>query len=422
MFPDTAGDTSNCSLSAYFNNARVQQQLARGESGVAPAAAAAVDALAAVAGGVHTQFGRAAAAVRAALAHAPETAAQQGRGAQRLLERQGDGGAGGDGSDAPRRQQRQQHQDWDADDRPAPEQWPPAGLPGGVEAAYDFAEGAHAGHPRDNSWADPLPRGIGGGGGWGAGGDISADEDERQAEGRTGAADAWMRRPGQLAGAGRQQEQLQQLQRQLPRQVVEVIGALQRALPRGVDPAGAAKLAAAAVGALALAACVLRGAPAPSGAHARSATPVAAATAAAALDAGSAARLVRSYQEARWQALGPDWDSSALPAVADGSALSHLRAQCDQYASRGWFQRFKLGGLRVSRVHPEGPGAARVEASLRESSSMFGVDGRRAESVASEYDVEYRVAAGADGRWRVTSSKVLGKEPGGGGLGGLFGR
>lgn len=131
---------------------------------------------------------------------------------------------------------------------------------------------------------------------------------------------------------------------------------------------------------------------------------------------------IHKQQEAKWRALGPDWDTSALEAVAGDAALSHLRGASDSYASRGWFQRFRLHGLRVGAVTATGPGSARVEASVRESSSMYGVDGRRGDSVTSEYGVVYRLRAGADGRWRVANFKVVGKEPGGAWLAKLFGR
>lgn len=176
---------------------------------------------------------------------------------------------------------------------------------------------------------------------------------------------------------------------------------------------------AAAVGALALAALALQRV---GGRHHEAAPPAAAAIASTAgLDAAAAARLVRGYQEAKWRALGRDWDTSALGNVACGAALSHLRGASDQYASRGWFQRFRLRALAVGGVAHLGPGDARVDASVSEASSVYGVDGRCGDSVTSDYDVVYRMKRGGDGRWRVANFKVVGKEPAGGWLARLFG-
>lgn len=398
MFPDTAADAANCSLSAYFNNTRVQQQLARGESGVAPAAAAVAGTLAAVAGGVQGGFGRAAAVVRKALAPAPAAAPAAAQG---LMER-GDGG-GGNGWDSPRAPHRQQ---WEEDAQPYPEQWPPAGMARGaayLDVAADVPEGP--GRYAD-AWDEPLPRRAARSpGGEGVGYEQQAgDQEHAPAE-----SEQWMRRPG--------------AQRRQPQgALAQALERLEGLLPPGVAPAKAAAAAAGLLASVALAACAMQG----RGAAAAAATAPAAAFTAASIapvfDAAAATKLLRAFQEARWRALGPDYDASLLQSVAEGAALQHLRAQSNQYASRGWFQRFKLAGLRVTGVHPAGPGAARVEAAVRESSSMFGVDGRRGGEAASEYDVVYRVAAGSDGRWRVASFKVLGKEPGEGGLMGWLGR
>ncbi|GBF92621.1 hypothetical protein Rsub_05235 [Raphidocelis subcapitata] len=402
MFPDTEADALNCSLSTYFNNARVQQLIMRSEAVPAVAAGVVVNTFAAVAGGVQGLSGRAAAAVKAALsapAAATATAAAPARGARPEPTGGGRGqwdGAGAGGGDA----------------GGYPDQWPPSPI---VRGAIDVAADAFEALP-------PPPPPRHGGAEW-----------DRRGGQQAGAGDGWTE--ADAAEAANELGELRHRRGALPVEPepwAAARPAAQQQPPwaaplRALAAAAAAVMSrpavAALVGGAALAACVLlsrdgSGAPL----SAARAGGAAAASASAGLNSAAAARLVRGYQEARWAALGPDWDASALAAVADGQALAHLRSQSDQFSSRGWFQRFRLHGLSVNGVHPAGPGAARVEATLRESSSMYGVDGRRADSVTSEYDVVYRVRAGSDGRWRVTNFKVLGREPGGGVLGGLFGR
>jgi hypothetical protein len=426
MFPDTAADAMSSTLSAYFGNARVQQQLMRAESAAAPAAAAGAiaDTFAAVADSLHGQFGRAAKTVKAALAQ-PEPVAVKSReraasaaggGQRQRFGGSADGGGGfGDADGGPPRfaraavEQRElpgqrgplQYPDEPGYGEQYPEQWPaPAGgRGGGSGAAMDIG-------------VDPLDAPAGGrrygDDRWEAGVDSAIEEASRQRRGEPMGADQdpWGSRPA----AGRQ----------APGRAWAAAAAAQPAGPaawlaRLLRPAAAALVGGAV---LALTLNAARGRPAAYVAGDPAAAQQAGSSSAV-FDAAAATRLVRSYQEARWRALGPDWDTSALDAVADDQALSHLRTQSDQYAARGWFQRFRLTGCSVASVQPAGPGAARVAATVKESTSMYGVDGRRADSVTSEYDVVYRVKAGSDGRWRVTNFKVMGKEPG---AKGWFGR
>lgn len=477
MFPDTASDAVNCNLSAYFNNSRVQQQLARSDSAIVPAAGAAAGAiastLAAVAGDVQGQFGRAAAVVRAALA-APQPGSAGGIKAQRqgattlLREREEDhipvrrgGSAGGWGSGGRESPSWQHQQHWrgerEGEVRQYPEQWPPGAVArgGAIDVMADPVVDAGAHTPASSAdWDDPISAGHTHArwGGAGARGIEGLEDGEglegrgpeelplRHGAGRSLQEGGFGRSPEPWGRAGAGSEQQQQRRRQSP--VVRALAPVARGaqalwwavqqrlpLPRG---AAGRKFAAGLIGAAAVVilATQARSPATAAGTHAsagaaRQLQPLAATAAApaasAVFDRAAATRLVRAYQEARWRALGPDWDTAALDAVADGQARAHLRSQSDQYASRGWFQRFKLTGCEVTGVHPAGPGAARVEATLRESSNMYGVDGRRADSVATEYDVVYTMTAGADGRWRVSGFKVLGKEPGaglGGGVGG----
>ena len=416
MFPDTAPDALDSSLSAYFNSARVQQALLRGGGAgggvvaAAPAAAGAVaSAVAAVAGGVTGGIGRAAAAVKAAIAGAT-TEVQSGGGASTAVMARGGGGGGGGGAFGGRQQR--QWQDAGADGaHGTPEQWAP---PAGVDAIGALPPSGRS---------SPAP---------GAAGrydaafdDLIAEEGASSAARRRGGAsaladaDPWAR--GASAAGTR------------PAWGVAEAGVAQPAWQVLIARAAALlgrPAVAGAVGGVVLAALALQaigGRRNGAGATATPAAPwpaaaVATSSRAGTLDAGAAARLVRGYQEAKWRALGPDWDASALEAVADGAALAHLRAASDQYAARGWFQRFRLHACGVRAVTPAGAGAARVEATVKESSSMFGVDGRRGDSATSEYDVVYRAKRGADGRWRVTNFKVVGREPGAGGwLARLFG-
>lgn len=52
-----------------------------------------------------------------------------------------------------------------------------------------------------------------------------------------------------------------------------------------------------------------------------------------------------------------------------------------------------------------------VLATLEESASLFGVDGRQADAYQSVYDTEYKMIKCADGAWKIAESKVIGQEP-----------
>jgi hypothetical protein len=410
MFPDTAADALGCSLSTYFNNTRVQQELRRAENAAVPAAAAGAIAntLAAVADGMQGQFGRAAAVVKAALqtapAAAPAAAPQRAQAALREPEGPRRGGGAGGAPVAPLGG-RDAYQQWDAAaaattpgalDQVYPEQWPPAVVArsGAIDVAADIMPDAGGARGDGGRFVDD--------GGWGA-----ARSGARAAD-----VAAW-----------------EQQQAPAPRAPVAAVSPADRALAAVRHLVATRPAAAAAVGGVALAALALaaRGGLVGGGFSApRGAAGIAsAAPTTATLDTSSAVRLVRAYQEARWRALGPDWDTAGLEYVAEGQALSHLRSQSDHFAARGWFQRFRLDGVAVGNVRAAGPGTARLEVTVRESSSMFGVDGRRAGSASGEYDVVYRAKRGGDGRWRISNFKVVGREPApgaGGWLGRLFGR
>jgi hypothetical protein len=177
------------------------------------------------------------------------------------------------------------------------------------------------------------------------------------------------------------------------------------------------------------------------------------------LRAPAAEALVRRWHDAKAAALGPSYDTGrlrsalaepllgqtlakvsrpaslpaspprhspppVLPAAGRGKhthpPASRPRAarcgppQVRRFREQGWFMRYKVARLKVSSVDESqlgSTGAAVVVATVEESASMFGVDGRQEDGYSSVFDTEYRVVRGADGGWVISQLKVLGREP-----------
>ena len=71
--------------------------------------------------------------------------------------------------------------------------------------------------------------------------------------------------------------------------------------------------------------------------------------------------------------------------------------------------RVQVEGVDCSGLAPGGVGQATVVAMVDESADLWATSGKKADSYRSTYRVEYKVARGAAGGWRVASALVLGK-------------
>lgn len=146
------------------------------------------------------------------------------------------------------------------------------------------------------------------------------------------------------------------------------------------------------------------------------------------LDERGAAALVRAWQAAKYAAMGPAYDGGGLPAVLAEPLLSQFAAKAGRFKEQGWFIRYKLWSSTVYRLTPgaagrggaakgaaaaaaAAPSTYTVLATLEESASLYGVDGRQADSYQSVYDTEYVMGRCADGAWRISEARVIGREP-----------
>eukprot|EP00803_Ostreobium_quekettii_P007509 evm.model.scf_1973.1 EVM.evm.TU.scf_1973.1 scf_1973:18423-26966(+) len=129
------------------------------------------------------------------------------------------------------------------------------------------------------------------------------------------------------------------------------------------------------------------------------------------LESAQAEKLIKRWQYAKSLALGPRHDSRLLRTVLAEPMLGEWANQVQDVSQQGWFWKYKLDGCRVSAVDTThfrgGVGRLGVVATLKESASMYGADGRQADRYKSTYDVEYSVILGRDGQWKISRANVL---------------
>ncbi|CAD7702251.1 unnamed protein product [Ostreobium quekettii] len=124
-----------------------------------------------------------------------------------------------------------------------------------------------------------------------------------------------------------------------------------------------------------------------------------------------AEKLIKRWQYAKSLALGPRHDDRLLRSVLAEPMLGEWANQVQDVSQQGWFWKYKLDGCKVSDVDSShfrgGAGHLTVVATLKESASMHGADGRQADKYKSTYDVEYGVVLGRDGNWKINHVTVL---------------
>jgi hypothetical protein len=143
----------------------------------------------------------------------------------------------------------------------------------------------------------------------------------------------------------------------------------------------------------------------------------------------SAASLLKRFQGAKAAALGSNFDTSQLPGVCCGAALSRFEGMAGDWASKGWFRTATVWKNDVTRVAPLTSTGLRVLVTARvgERAETWGIDGQRGSAWSNEYDVDYEVVLCRDLQWRIERVTVRGSEPGmpglfgTGWLGGMFG-
>ena len=65
--------------------------------------------------------------------------------------------------------------------------------------------------------------------------------------------------------------------------------------------------------------------------------------------------------------------------------------------------------MDCSGLAPGGSGQATVMATVDESADLWATSGKKADSYRTAYRVEYKLARGAAGGWRIASALVLGQ-------------
>eukprot|EP00195_Chlamydomonas_chlamydogama_P009511 CAMPEP_0202892288 /NCGR_PEP_ID=MMETSP1392-20130828/2032_1 /ASSEMBLY_ACC=CAM_ASM_000868 /TAXON_ID=225041 /ORGANISM="Chlamydomonas chlamydogama, Strain SAG 11-48b" /LENGTH=766 /DNA_ID=CAMNT_0049576185 /DNA_START=50 /DNA_END=2350 /DNA_ORIENTATION=+ len=140
------------------------------------------------------------------------------------------------------------------------------------------------------------------------------------------------------------------------------------------------------------------------------------AVAAEVLDDAVAEQVIKTWQDAKQAALGPNYDTSRLNTVLADPVLTETKQKVTSFKEQGWFMRYKLWKCKVlevdsSMLRTTGGGFVTVTASLDESASLYGLDGRHADGYRSTYDAKYQISRHKDRTWRISKITVVGQEP-----------
>ena len=130
----------------------------------------------------------------------------------------------------------------------------------------------------------------------------------------------------------------------------------------------------------------------------------AAAPGAAVLTASDAARLVRRWQAAKADALGPQHALGALSTSLGGPLLQEWQSRAEDVRAQGWHYSHDLVDAKV-RVVRAGPSGAVVRAELKETVTVHRGGEAAAQTFRSDYTVDYTLSR-LGGRWLITQAAV----------------
>eukprot|EP00891_Asterochloris_glomerata_P007485 jgi/Astpho2/7485/Aster-x1440 len=122
-----------------------------------------------------------------------------------------------------------------------------------------------------------------------------------------------------------------------------------------------------------------------------------------------AEQVVRSWQEAKAEGLGPRHSLQAAQQVLTEPFLSEFTAEVASAEETGWFWKYELGLLEVQSVERSADGQATIRAQLGEKADLYGANGKHADSYNNPYVVEYQAERQHDGSWRLSSALVVGQ-------------
>ncbi|KAK9845219.1 hypothetical protein WJX81_000406 [Elliptochloris bilobata] len=128
----------------------------------------------------------------------------------------------------------------------------------------------------------------------------------------------------------------------------------------------------------------------------------------------TAEAVIRKWQNAKAEALGPRHNIALLPQVAADPWLSRVIQDAAAAEEAGWFWHYRLDSLKVesidaSQLSPIG-GSALVTARLREAGDLYAATGKRSEGHCYDntYTVEYTLRRLPDAGWRIADALVTG--------------
>ncbi|CAL8462399.1 g1932 [Coccomyxa elongata] len=127
-----------------------------------------------------------------------------------------------------------------------------------------------------------------------------------------------------------------------------------------------------------------------------------------------AEQVVRRWQAAKAQALGPWHNTAALHTMVAEPWLSSVMEDAAKAKEAGWFWQFKINSVKVLSVDTsnltENGGHAVVSAWIDEKGDLYANSGKRSElhSYSNPYTVEYTLTRAPDGAWRISNALVTG--------------
>ncbi|KAL5706584.1 Protein ACCUMULATION AND REPLICATION OF CHLOROPLASTS 6 [Ranunculus cassubicifolius] len=126
------------------------------------------------------------------------------------------------------------------------------------------------------------------------------------------------------------------------------------------------------------------------------------------MDASFAESLVRKWQDAKSQALGPDHSIAVLPKVLEGEMLKIWTERATEIRQHGWFWEYTLLGLTIESVTVSVDGRrAMVEATLEEDARLTDVaHPQHNDSYSTTYTTRYEMSYSNSG-WKIIQGVVL---------------
>ncbi|KAK9906858.1 hypothetical protein WJX75_009282 [Coccomyxa subellipsoidea] len=127
-----------------------------------------------------------------------------------------------------------------------------------------------------------------------------------------------------------------------------------------------------------------------------------------------AEQIVRRWQAAKADVLGPRHSTAALQSTIAEPWMSTVKADAAKAKEAGWFWQFTINSVKVLKVDTsnltENGGHAVVAAWIDEKGDLYANSGKRSElhSYSNPYTVEYTVVRGHDGGWRINNALVTG--------------